>query len=60
MEKVFIGKNNKPYSIGELEIANILYNDELLNGYSMTELDALYKKYFGDYGYVYPYILPLI
>lgn len=57
MEKIFIGKNNKPYSIGELEISKILHNPELLASYSMVELDEMYKKYFGDYTYVYPHIL---
>lgn len=57
MRKVFIGKNNKPYDVSELEIGNILKNSELLNSYSMHELDELYKKYFGNYSYVYPYIL---
>jgi hypothetical protein len=57
MEKVFIGKNNKPYSISDLDINNMLKNSELLSMYSMQELDALYKKYFGGGAYVYPYIL---
>ena len=57
MAKVFIGKNNKPYPIEELDISKILYNTELLSMYSMTELDELYKKYYGSYAYVYPYIL---
>jgi len=57
MEKVFIGKNNKPYLISELEIGNILKNQELLSMYSMSELDELYKKYFGNYVYTYKYIL---
>jgi hypothetical protein len=42
MAKVFIGKNNKPYSIEELDISKILHNTELLSMYSMTELDELY------------------
>ena len=57
MEKVFIGKNGKPYSISDLEIGNILKNSELLSSYSMKELHELYKQYFGSYAYVYPYIL---
>lgn len=57
MEKVFIGKNNKPYAISQLEIGNILKNEELLSSYSMKELHELYKKYFGDYTYMYPHIL---
>lgn len=57
MAKVFIGKNNKPYSIEELDISKILHNTELLSMYSMIELDELYKKYYGNYAYVYPYIL---
>ena len=57
MEKVFIGKNNKPYLISELEIGNILKNPELLSMYSMVELDELYKKYFGNYIYTYKHIL---
>lgn len=57
MEKVFIGKNNKPYLISELEIGNVLKNPELLSMYSMSELDELYKKYFGNYVYTYKYIL---
>ena len=57
MEKVFIGKNNKPYSISELDINKVLHNTELLSMYSMIELDELYKKYFGNYQYVYPHLL---
>lgn len=57
MEKVFIGKNNKPYLVSELEIGNVLKNPELLSMYSMSELDELYKKYFGNYVYTYKYIL---
>lgn len=57
MEKAFIGKNNKPYLISELETGNILKNPELLSMYSMAELDELYKKYFGNYKYTYKYIL---
>ena len=57
MEKVFIGKNNKPYLISELEIVNIIKNPELLSMYSMVELDELYKRYFGNYGYAYKRIL---
>lgn len=57
MEKVFIGKNNKPYLISELEIVNIIKNPELLSMYSMVELDELYKQYFGNYGYAYKRIL---
>ena len=57
MGKVFIGKNNKPYAISELEIGNILKNTELLSSYSMKELHELYCEYFGNYVYVYPYIL---
>jgi hypothetical protein len=54
---MFIGKNQKPYSISELEISNVLNNDELLSLYSMSELDTLYKKYFGNYKAMYPHIL---
>jgi hypothetical protein len=43
MEKVFIGKNGKPYSISDLEVGNILKNSELLSSYSMKELHELYK-----------------
>lgn len=57
MKTVFIGKNNKPYAISDLEIANILNNEELLNMYSMSELHELYTKYFGVYVAKYPYIL---
>lgn len=57
MKNIFVGKNNKPYSISDLEIGNILKDEELLSMYSMQELDELYKKYFGNYAYVYPYIL---
>ena len=57
MQNVFIGKNQKPYSISELEINNVLNNDELLSLYSMSELDTLYKKYFGNYKAMYPHIL---
>jgi hypothetical protein len=57
MGKVFIGKNKKPYAISELEIGNILKNTELLSSYSMKELHELYCEYFGNYVYVYPYIL---
>lgn len=57
MAKVFIGKNNKPYPIEELDVSKILHNTELLAMYSMKELDELYKIYYGNYAYVYPYIL---
>lgn len=57
MKKVFIGKNNKPYSISDLEICNVLHNSELLALYSMEELHELYKEYFGNYKANYPYIL---
>lgn len=57
MQNMFIGKNQKPYSISELEISNVLNNDELLSLYSMSELDTLYKKYFGNYKAMYPHIL---
>ena len=57
MAKVFIGKNNKPYPVEDLDISKILNNAELLTMYSMTELDELYKQYYGNYAYVYPYIL---
>ena len=57
MARVFIGKNNKPYPIEELDANKILYNTELLSMFSMAELDELYKKYYGNYTYIYPYIL---
>ena len=57
MAKVFIGKNNKPYPIEELDVSKILHNTELLAMYSMKELDELYKIYYGNCVYVYPYIL---
>lgn len=57
MKHIFTGKNNKPYSISDLELGNILKNPELLSMYSMQELDELYKQYFGNYTYAYPYIL---
>ena len=57
MKKTFIGKNNKPYSVSDLEIINILKNDELLSNYTMKELDDLYKKYFGSYIHEYINIL---
>lgn len=57
MEKVFIGKNGKPYSIEELEIGNLLRNTELLEMYSMNELDTLIRKYFGNKTRVYPLLL---
>lgn len=57
MKNKFIGKNNKPYSVSELRIDKVLYNDELLNMYSMSELHELYKLYFGNYEYEYKNIL---
>lgn len=57
MKNIFIGKNSKPYSITDLRIDKILYNDELLNMYSMMELHDLYKLYFGNYEYEYKNIL---
>ena len=57
MESRFIGKNNKPYLITDLRIDKILYNNELLNMYSMVELHDLYKLYFGNYEYEYKNIL---
>lgn len=57
MKLVFIGKNNKPYSIDELDISKIINNSELLEMYSMQEFDSLYKKYFGSYEYYYLRIL---
>lgn len=57
MEKVFIGKNQIPYSISELDINKLLNNETLLNMFSMKEFDELYKKYFGNYEPFYVYIL---
>lgn len=57
MKNIFIGKNSKPYSITDLRIDKILYNNELLNMYSMMELHDLYKLYFGNYEYEYKNIL---
>jgi transaldolase len=57
MKNIFIGKNSKPYSITDLRIDKILYNDKLLNMYSMLELHELYKLYFGNYEYEYKNIL---
>lgn len=57
MAKTFIGKNQKLYSIEELEITNILSNPELLNMFSMNEFDQLYRQYFGYYEPMYKHIL---
>lgn len=57
MKNKFIGKNNKPYSVSDLRIDKVLYNDELLNTYSMPELHKLYALYFGNYEYEYKNIL---
>lgn len=57
MKNKFIGKNNKPYSVSDLRIDKVLYNDELLNMYSMPELHKLYALYFGNYEYEYKNIL---
>ena len=57
MKNKFIGKNNKPYSVSDLRIDKVLYNDELLNMYSMPELHKLYAFYFGNYEYEYKNIL---
>lgn len=57
MKTIFIGNNNKPYDIGDLEINKILTNEEILSNHSMKDLHELYKKYFGNYVYYYPYIL---
>lgn len=57
MKNIFIGKNNKPYSISDLRIDKIVGNAELLNMYSMTELHDLYKFYFGNYEHKYKTIL---
>lgn len=57
MKNKFIGKNNKLYSVSDLRIDKVLYNDELLNMYSMPELHKLYALYFGNYEYEYKNIL---
>lgn len=57
MKNKFIGKNNKLYSVSDLRIDKVLYNDELLNVYSMPELHKLYALYFGSYEYEYKNIL---
>lgn len=57
MKNVFIGKNNKPYAVSDLRIDKILYNNELLNMYSMSEFHDLYKFYFGNYEHKYKTIL---
>lgn len=57
MKNVFIGKNNLPYAITDLELGKVLQNNFILENYSMSELDTLYKRYFGDYTDAYPYIL---
>lgn len=57
MEKVFIGKNQIPYSISELDINKLLNNETLLNMFSMKEFDELYKKHFGNYEPFYVHIL---
>lgn len=57
MKNKFIGKNNKPYSVSDLRIDKVLYNNELLNMYSMPELHKLYELYFGNYEYEYKNIL---
>jgi hypothetical protein len=35
METIFVGKNGKIYSIGDLEINKILTNEELLASHTM-------------------------
>lgn len=57
MAKVFKGNNNIYYSFKDLEISKILQNPSLLANHSMSELDALYKKYYGDYSHAYLSIL---
>lgn len=57
MNKVFLGKNNKPYFVSELEIDKIVHNSEILSNHTMKELDELYKKYFGEYHHTYLRIL---
>ena len=57
MKNKFIGKNNKPYSVSDLRIDKVLYNNKLLNMYSMPELHKLYELYFGNYEYEYKNIL---
>ena len=49
--------NKKLFSIGDLSVHSIVLNHELLNSYTMKELDSFYKKYYGDYSHYYPIIL---
>lgn len=57
MKNIFIGKNNKPYSISDLRIDKIVNSSELLDMYSMSELHDLYRLYFGNYEHKYKTIL---
>ena len=57
MNTVFTGKNSIQYAIDDLNQYNILNKTEILEMYSMQELDALYKKYYGNYIFMYKPIL---
>lgn len=57
MDSIFLGKNNRPYLVSDLEISKIVNNSEILLNYTMKELDSLYRKYFGDYTHEYLTIL---
>lgn len=57
MKKGFRGKNNQLYSILDLEVSKIRYNQDLLTNYSMAELHELYTRFFGDYTREYKTIL---
>lgn len=48
---------NIAQSIGEFEVRRLINNPELLNKYSMQELDEIYKTYIGDYVHCYGDIL---
>lgn len=48
---------NITQSIGEFEVRRLINNPELLNKYSMQELDEIYKTYIGDYVHCYGDIL---
>ena len=45
------------FSVSDLSVHSIVLNHELLNSYTMQELDSFYKKYYGDYSHYYPTIL---
>lgn len=50
-------RNKRIFSASDLEVYSIVKNTDILNKYSMRDLDALYKKHCGDYSQWYPAIL---